>query len=60
MEQENKLNLKRFDNDNPFIVYYLNYPKTVELCMTLQNVVHTQSNLERTTGIITAAIIIRP
>lgn len=30
-----------------FIVYYLNYPKTVELCMTIQNVERTHGSVER-------------
>lgn len=33
--------------NDAFIVYYLNYPKTVELCMTFENVIHTHSDIER-------------
>ncbi len=32
-----------------FIIYYLNYPKTVELSMTFGNIFHTGSNVERYT-----------
>lgn len=36
-------------NKDAFIIYYLNYPKTVELCMTFENIIHTQTNVESRT-----------
>ena len=42
-------NVMSYDSatEDKFIVYYLNYPKTVELCMTLHNVEHIRSDVER-------------
>lgn len=37
------------NDDLNFIIYYLNYPKAVELCMTIGNVMRKSSSVEKTT-----------
>lgn len=34
------------NDDLSFIIYYLNYPKAIELCMTMDNVVRKSSSVE--------------
>lgn len=36
------------NDDLNFIIYYLNYPKAIELCMTMDNVVRKSSSVETT------------